>query len=79
MYIGASLVLFGEAVLFEYFAAFVYAVGVFVFFHLFVILYEEPTLRRKFGESYQRYCKSVPRWIPGTIHPLAPTTQSQAH
>ena len=76
IYIGASLVLCGEAVLFESLSAFEYAVGVFVFFHLFVILYEEPTLRCKFGESYQRYCKSVPRWIPRTIHLLAPTRQS---
>src|SRR5512136_2511301 len=33
--------------------------------HLFVILYEEPQLRRRFGAAYETYCKSVPRWIPG--------------
>ena len=33
-------------------------------FHLFVILYEEPTLRRKFGLDYQAHCQEVPRWIP---------------
>ena len=32
--------------------------------HLFVVLYEEPTLRRVFGASYARYCQDVPRWIP---------------
>ena len=32
--------------------------------HLFVILYEEPTLKRKFGAAYEEYLKSVPRWIP---------------
>jgi len=31
---------------------------------LFVQLYEEPTLRRKFGPSYGDYCRNVPRWIP---------------
>ncbi len=32
--------------------------------NLFVIGYEEPCLRRQFGESYQRYCRQVGRWIP---------------
>jgi protein-S-isoprenylcysteine O-methyltransferase Ste14 len=33
-------------------------------FHLFVVLYEERTLKRRFGASYEEYCKTVPRWIP---------------
>jgi protein-S-isoprenylcysteine O-methyltransferase Ste14 len=32
--------------------------------HLFVTLYEEPTLRKKFGAGYEDYCRRVPRWIP---------------
>lgn len=39
----------------------------FVFFlaaHTFVTLYEEPTLKRKFGAAYEDYLKRVPRWIP---------------
>jgi protein-S-isoprenylcysteine O-methyltransferase Ste14 len=32
--------------------------------HSFVILYEEPTLRKKFSAAYEDYCKRVPRWIP---------------
>lgn len=32
--------------------------------HLFVILYEEPTLRRKFGADYEEYCRNVRRWAP---------------
>lgn len=31
---------------------------------LFVRLYEEPTLRQKFGADYDEYCRNVPRWIP---------------
>jgi protein-S-isoprenylcysteine O-methyltransferase Ste14 len=31
---------------------------------LFVRLYEEPTLREKFGADYEKYCRNVPRWIP---------------
>ena len=30
----------------------------------FVRLYEEPTLRKKFGVDYQEYCGHVRRWIP---------------
>jgi protein-S-isoprenylcysteine O-methyltransferase Ste14 len=32
--------------------------------HLFVWLYEEPTLRRKFGTDYEEYCRNVRRWWP---------------
>jgi protein-S-isoprenylcysteine O-methyltransferase Ste14 len=32
--------------------------------HLFVVFYEEPTLRGKFGEDYETYCRSVRRWWP---------------
>ena len=42
-------------------------VAPFVFFtaaHLFVTLYEEPTLKKKFGAAYEEYLKRVPRWIP---------------
>jgi protein-S-isoprenylcysteine O-methyltransferase Ste14 len=42
----------------------IYAAAVALGFHLFVILYEEPELRRKFGASYEEYCKTVPRWFP---------------
>jgi protein-S-isoprenylcysteine O-methyltransferase Ste14 len=42
----------------------VYAVALFILFHGFVLLYEEPTLRRQFGAEYETYCHQVPRWIP---------------
>jgi protein-S-isoprenylcysteine O-methyltransferase Ste14 len=32
--------------------------------HLFVVLYEEPTLRAKFGPDYEEYCLHVRRWLP---------------
>ena len=30
----------------------------------FVLLYEEPHLRRVFGEQYKDYCRRVNRWVP---------------
>jgi protein-S-isoprenylcysteine O-methyltransferase Ste14 len=47
------------------------AVGVVLAVALFVVLYEEPTLRRKFGAEYEEYCRNVPRWIP-RLRPWAP-------
>jgi protein-S-isoprenylcysteine O-methyltransferase Ste14 len=32
--------------------------------HLFVVTYEEPTLRKTFGDEYGAFCANVPRWIP---------------
>lgn len=64
MYVGVTLTLFGEATFYQSLRILRYAVAVWCLFHLFVLLYEEPTLRRKFGAEYEEYCKSVRRWIP---------------
>ena len=64
MYMGVLLILLGESVAFASFPILYYALVVWLFFHLFVVLYEEPTLRQKFGSSYQEYCNTVSRWIP---------------
>ena len=31
---------------------------------LFVLLYEEPHLRKMFGAEYEEYCRNVRRWVP---------------
>lgn len=41
-----------------------YAVLITVAAHLIVVHVEEPELRRRFGESYEEYCRNVPRWFP---------------
>jgi len=64
MYTGVLVLLIGEAILFASLLLVFYAVLVFLCFHLFVVVYEEPALKAKFGDSYRRYCDSVPRWIP---------------
>jgi protein-S-isoprenylcysteine O-methyltransferase Ste14 len=46
------------------FAATVYVGAMAIFFHLFVIGYEEPTLYRRFGTLHDDYRQAVPRWIP---------------
>lgn len=64
IYVGALFVVMGESWLFESPALLIYAFVAFLFFHLLVVLYEEPTLERKFGEAYRRYRATVPRWLP---------------
>jgi len=64
MYIGIGLVVGGQAWLFHSFPLAVYFTFFSVAVHLFVLFYEEPTLRKQFGEEYDRYRASVPRWIP---------------
>jgi protein-S-isoprenylcysteine O-methyltransferase Ste14 len=34
-----------------------------VCFNLFVVFFEEPILRKRFGADYEHYCREVPRWI----------------
>jgi protein-S-isoprenylcysteine O-methyltransferase Ste14 len=70
MYNGVLAVLVGEAWLFRSTALLLYAVVIFTMFHLFVVLYEEPALESRFGESYRAYRAAVPRW-GFTVRPYA--------
>lgn len=64
MYVSVVATLWGEAIFFKSQAVLIEA-GVFILVaHLFVVGYEEPVLRRQFGESYERYLQTVGRWIP---------------
>ncbi|MBI3513017.1 MAG: DUF1638 domain-containing protein, partial [Proteobacteria bacterium] len=64
MYVSVLTFLLGESLFFQSRNLLVYAACVWVGFFLFVLGYEEPALRRKFGDSYRDYCRRVPRWIP---------------
>lgn len=65
MYVGVLLILLGEALLFESAVLAGYAAGWFGVINLVIFLYEEPSLRKQFGEAYQTYCHTVGRWLPG--------------
>ena len=64
MYLGVALVILGEAGLFRSLHLAEYAAAMLLIAHLFVVFYEEPTLRRQFGDTYEEYRRRVPRWIP---------------
>lgn len=64
IYIAAFLVIGGEAWLFLSWQLLAYLVVAALAVHLFVLLYEEPTLGRRFAAQYAAYRRTVPRWIP---------------
>lgn len=64
MYVGVFAIILGEALLSGSRPLLTYAFLVWLGFFLFVLLYEEPTLRRSFGAEYANFCRHVPRWLP---------------
>jgi protein-S-isoprenylcysteine O-methyltransferase Ste14 len=64
IYVGVSAIFLGHFLWFGYWALLIYTVFSFIGVHFFVVLYEEPTLKGKFGAAYEEYLKRVPRWIP---------------
>ncbi len=64
IYVAAGFIFVGYFLWFGYWAILRYAVLALICAHSFVVLYEEPTLKRQFGTSYEKYLKSVPRWVP---------------
>ena len=64
MYLAVVLVILGQAMILGNVSLLVYGALVWLIFHVFVLAYEEPTLRRTFGPEYDAFCANVPRWIP---------------
>jgi protein-S-isoprenylcysteine O-methyltransferase Ste14 len=64
MYIGAGMSLAGAALYYQSLSILIYTALFYLITHLFVVLYEEPTLRRTFGDEYEAYFRRVRRWIP---------------
>jgi protein-S-isoprenylcysteine O-methyltransferase Ste14 len=64
MYVAVIALILGQAVLFASWGLALYGTVVAAGFHIFVRLYEEPTLRQAYGEEYIAYCAATPRWIP---------------
>jgi protein-S-isoprenylcysteine O-methyltransferase Ste14 len=64
MYVGVVTIILGDALLLGDAWIVLYAGLIALAFHLFVLGYEEPTLRRRYGAEYDAFCAHVPRWIP---------------
>ena len=71
MYVGVLLLILGWASLYNSRGVLQYAVLVWAGFYIWILTYEEPALKRQFGESYKNYCKEVRRWISGRGYKLS--------
>lgn len=63
MYVAVVTILLGEALFFMSSPVLIEAMVFFLLANVFILLYEEPTLRRKFGQSYEEYKQTAGRWI----------------
>lgn len=64
MYLGAALALAAAALFYRSLALLGFTAVFVLAAHLFVLWYEEPTLRRTFGDDYDAYRREVQRWWP---------------
>lgn len=67
MYIFILTAILGGFLILGHFLLLVYIFIAAGLLHLFVVFYEEPELKRKFGDRYLDYMKKVPRWFPRRI------------
>lgn len=74
MYVGFAAGWIGLWIVFGHanFAAIAAVAAVALGVHLFVVFYEEPDLRKKFGAEYEEYCHHVRRWLP-SLHAWNPS------
>jgi protein-S-isoprenylcysteine O-methyltransferase Ste14 len=64
MYLGVGAVIAGQVLAFRSVQLTVWLVGFAIAVTTFVVLYEQPTLSRQFGASYDHYRREVPAWWP---------------
>jgi len=64
IYIAVVAVILGQALLFGDERLLSYGALFWLACHVFVVTYEEPTLKRTFGMEYETFLANVPRWIP---------------
>jgi len=64
MYVAVVGTILGQGLLFGNVQVIGYGAVVWLLFHLFVLIYEEPVLRATYGAEYDAFCHAVPRWIP---------------
>jgi protein-S-isoprenylcysteine O-methyltransferase Ste14 len=64
MYVAMVCVVAGQGAWLGSGALFAYAAVLWLLFHVRVLTYEEPTLARTFGRSFDEYRLAVPRWLP---------------
>lgn len=64
MYLAVLTIVVGWDLLYLSWSLAMYALGLVACFHLRVVRYEEPTLKRQFNDEWDAYAATTPRWIP---------------
>lgn len=64
MYVAVLVIVLGQGLVLGSSVLLGYAALLWLLFHIFVVLYEEPTLALRFGAPYRVYCQNVRRWWP---------------
>jgi protein-S-isoprenylcysteine O-methyltransferase Ste14 len=64
IYVAVVAVILGQALLFGDWRLLWYGALLWLFFHVWVVIIEEPTLKQTFGTEYESFRTNVPRWIP---------------
>ena len=64
IYVAVVAIILGQALLFGDWRLVVYGALFWLASHVFVVAYEEPTLKQTFGAQYEAFRANVPRWVP---------------
>lgn len=64
IYVGLVATVIGEALILDDERMLVYAGVLWLFFHIWVLAIEEPTLVSSFGDEWATFKANVPRWLP---------------
>jgi protein-S-isoprenylcysteine O-methyltransferase Ste14 len=64
MYLAVTALICGQGLLIGLLPLLIYALAFAVVTHIFVLAYEEPTLRNTYGAQYEAYAADVRRWLP---------------
>jgi protein-S-isoprenylcysteine O-methyltransferase Ste14 len=64
MYLGVLLLVVGQGLLLSREILYLWAAGAWLMFTAVLVFYEEPQLRRRFGDDYDDYRRRVRRWVP---------------
>jgi protein-S-isoprenylcysteine O-methyltransferase Ste14 len=64
MYVAVVAGIAGQALILGRLNLWIYAAAAWLTMAVFVRLYEEPTLRARYGTDYDQYRQAVPAWLP---------------
>lgn len=63
MYLAVISIIIGESIWYENWIIVIYGVLLWAVLHLWIVLYEEPALNKKFGKKYEDYVSKTQRWL----------------